>query len=315
MGIDTNGKNNTILNSDAVAVDTLSIPFKSIANLSGIEAFTSLTFLSCWSNNLTSLDISSNTALIYLDCNSNQLTSLNVSSNVALTELDCATNKLTSLDVSANTVLTELTCSSNKLTSIDVSANTVLTELNCSRNELTSIDFSSNTVLTELSCSNNELTNLDVSANKKLTRLVCMNNQLTSLNLKNGNNASLRLNVTNNPNLSCIQVDDASSSILDNYDWTKDATAVYREDCSALSNEDFKLAEVSISSNPTNGILNITSVEKADYWLFNIKGQIFKKGALVSGESKINISSFAKGVYLLNIKTNKGSFTKKVVRN
>ena len=81
-----------------------------------------------------------------------------------------------------------------------------------------------------------------------------------------------------------------------------------------LSNEDFELAEVSILPNPTSGILNITAPEKADYRLFNIKGQVLKKGILISGKSKINILSFAKGIYLLNIKTDKGSFTKKVVR-
>ena len=82
-----------------------------------------------------------------------------------------------------------------------------------------------------------------------------------------------------------------------------------------LSGEDFKLSGISILPNPTSGILNITAVEKADYRLLNIKGQVLKKGILATGESKINISSFAKGIYLLNIKTNKGSFTKKVVRD
>ena len=267
------------------------IAFRGIANLSGIEAFTSLTYLSCWSNELTSLDFSSNTELTYLDCNGNELTALNVSANTVLTELNCATNKLTSLDVSSNTVLTELNCGGNELTSLDVSANTVLTELNCGGNELTS---------------------LDVSANKKLTRLLCSNGQLTGLNVKNGNNTSLFINVSINPNLSCIQVDDASNIPRA---WTKDATAIYSEDCSALSNKDFKLTGVSISPNPTSGVLNISTVEKADYRLFNIKGQILKKGVLVSGESKIDVSSFDKGIYLLNIKTSKDSFTKKVVRN
>ena len=83
----------------------------------------------------------------------------------------------------------------------------------------------------------------------------------------------------------------------------------------ALSSEDFKLAKVSILPNPTSGILNITAPKKADYRLFNIKGQVLKKGILISGKSKIDISSFVKGIYLLNIKTDKGSFTKKVVRD
>ena len=82
-----------------------------------------------------------------------------------------------------------------------------------------------------------------------------------------------------------------------------------------LHNGDFKLSGISILPNPTSGILNITAVEKADYRLFNIKGQILKKGTLIVGKNKINISSFVKGIYLLNIKTDKGSFTKKVVRD
>ncbi len=249
LGIDTNGKNNTILNSDAVAVNSLNIVGKGIADLSGIEAFTSLTYLSCWLNQLTSLDVSSNTALTDLNCEGNQLTSLNVSSNVALTDLNCSNNELTSLNISANTALTDLNCSNNELTSLNISANTALTDLNCTSNELTSLDISSNTALTrltcgnnsltsldvssntaltQLTCGNNSLTSLDVSANKKLTRLACTNGQLTSLNLKNGNNTSLSLNAANNPNLSCIQVDNPSNIPSS---WTKDATAVYSEDC------------------------------------------------------------------------------------
>ena len=267
------------------------IAVKDIANLSGIEAFTSLTFLDCGFNSLTSLDFSKNTAL---------------------TDLFCNNNELTSLDISQNTALTILTSNNNKLTALDVSSNIVLTNLLCATNELTVLDVSKNTTLTELSCGNNQLTSLDVSTNKKLTRLLCTRNQLTSLNVKNGNNELLVITVARNPNLSCIQVDDASNipSL-----WVKDATAVYNEDCSALSNKDFELSGISILPNPTSGVLNITALEKADYRLFNIKGQVLKKGVLVSGESKIDISSLSKGIYLLNLKTNKGSFTKKVVRN
>ena len=83
----------------------------------------------------------------------------------------------------------------------------------------------------------------------------------------------------------------------------------------ALSIEDFELAGISISPNPTSGILNITSVEKANYRLLNMKGQVLKKGTLTAGKNKIDISSFAKGVYLLKINTSKGRFTKKVVRD
>ena len=83
----------------------------------------------------------------------------------------------------------------------------------------------------------------------------------------------------------------------------------------ALSIEDFEQSAVAISPNPTSDILNITSVEKANYRLLNTKGQVLKKGTLTVGKNKIDISSFAKGLYLLKIKTSKGRFTKKVVRD
>ena len=82
-----------------------------------------------------------------------------------------------------------------------------------------------------------------------------------------------------------------------------------------LANEDFEIAGFSISPNPTSSILNITVNEKADYRLLNIRGQTLKTGILSTGKNKINISYFAKGVYLLKINTEKSSLTEKVVKN
>ena len=91
-----------------------------IADLTGIEYFTSLCALQCSGNQLTSLDVSQNTALEVLSCGDNQLTSLNVSSNTALQSLNCDDNQLTSLDVSSNTALQWLYCQDNQLTSLDM---------------------------------------------------------------------------------------------------------------------------------------------------------------------------------------------------
>jgi Leucine-rich repeat (LRR) protein len=161
----------------------ISVYSKSIADMTGLEAFVALTTLFCESNQLTSLDISASTALTTLDCSSNQLTSLDISASTALTTLDCSSNQLTSLDLSSNTALTRLNCSSNQLTNLDVSANTVLRSLECHYNQLTSLDVSANTALTYFDCNSSQLTNLDVSANTELTSLSCWSNQLTSLDV------------------------------------------------------------------------------------------------------------------------------------
>ena len=104
-----------------------------LTDLSGIEWFTGLTYLSCNYNNLTELDVSKNTALETLECESNELTTLDVSKNTALETLKCSYNELTTLDVSANTALDTLYCFSNQLMTLDVSANTALRWLYCGR--------------------------------------------------------------------------------------------------------------------------------------------------------------------------------------
>jgi len=144
---------------------------------------TALTNLNCFYNRLTKLDISKNTALTSFSCSSNQLTELDVSKNTALLYLSCSENNLSSLDVSNNTALISLTCYSNPLMSLDVSKNTALIQLRCYYNQLASLNVSFNTALTQLECKGNLLTSLDVSANTALTQLECNGNLLTSLDV------------------------------------------------------------------------------------------------------------------------------------
>jgi len=172
-----------------------------------------LSNLRCGYNQLATLDVNSDTALIQLWCNNNQLTSLNVSNNLALTVLRCNHNQLMSLDVSNNTNLIALRTHNNQCTSLNVNGATSLSALWCQNNQLNSLDVSSNTALISLRLFNNQLINLDITNNTALNSLNCYNNQLNSLNLRNGNNINFSaLNVIQNPNLYCIDVDDSTWS-------------------------------------------------------------------------------------------------------
>jgi hypothetical protein len=151
-------------------------PTNSSGNISG-----NLTYLSCSSNQLTSLDVSGLTALGELSCSSNQLTSLDVSGLTALSTLSCFDNQLTSLDVSGLTALSQLDCYNNQLTSLDVSGLTALDTLYCYNNQLTSLDVSGLTALSQFACNHNQLTSLDVSGLTALNTLYCFNNQLTTV--------------------------------------------------------------------------------------------------------------------------------------
>jgi hypothetical protein len=201
--IDTNN-DGEIQVSEALVIKWLSVSQSNIANLTGIESFTNLQVLFCFSNQLTSLNVSGLTNLQYLVCNdnllsslnvsgltnlqilycyNNQLTSLNVSSLTNLQYLYCNYNQLPSIDVSGLTNLQYLYCSGNLLPSLNVSGLTNLLSLGCGYNQLTSLDLSSLTNLQGLGCDSNQLTSLDVSSLTNLQNLWCSNNQLTSLNV------------------------------------------------------------------------------------------------------------------------------------
>ncbi|MBR5348037.1 MAG: hypothetical protein IK125_02265 [Lachnospiraceae bacterium] len=174
-----------------------------IANLKGVEFFTSLKELYCYDCCLTSLDVSGNPDLEILFCWNNGLKSLNVTSNAKLRNLCCDYNNLTKLDVSKNTLLSFFCCNSNDLTTLDISKNTALTYLNCAFNQLSKLDVSKNKALEQLFCENNKLTSLNVSACTALHELHCFKNKLTSLTVDPGivlidadDNALTSLNVS-----------------------------------------------------------------------------------------------------------------------
>ena len=179
----TYGVDGVLTTKEIAGVKMIVVNGKNIQSLKGIEYFTALTTLYCYTNQLTELDVSKNTALTELSCGYNQLTELDVSKNTALTRLWCNNNQLTELDVSQNTALTRLWCDSNQLTALDVSKNTALTRLWCDNNQLTELDVSQNTKLTSLNCGSNQLSTLDVSQNIALTTLYCDANQLTELDV------------------------------------------------------------------------------------------------------------------------------------
>ena len=97
------------------------------------------------------------------------------------------------------------------VSTVMISYATILNVSNYSISNLKGIeDF---VILEGLDCSNNQLTNLNVSQNLTLTILNCSSNQLTSLDVRNGNNMNMPyFYTTNNPNLTCINVDDVAYS-------------------------------------------------------------------------------------------------------
>ena len=181
--------------------------------------------MSCYKNNLQSLNTSDSPALTELDCKENGITELDLSRNTQLQNLYCANNSLTTLDVSNIPDITSLDCGNNKLTTLEIKANTKLEYLRCVYNKLTSLDVSANTALQSLYISHNSnLKSLDVSKNPNLINLVCVNNGLTSLDvsantslymLQCASNHLKSIDVSKNLYLSTLQCNDNEIDGLD----------------------------------------------------------------------------------------------------
>jgi hypothetical protein len=317
LGYDTAPINGSVPTTNISGVTYLDVSDKNISYLTGIEDFTALNYLYCLDNQLTSLDVTNNTVLTSLDCRFNQLTSIDISQNTALTYLVCPDNQLTNIDVSNNTALSGLRCSNNQLTSLDVSNNTALTLLMCFNNQLSSLELNNNLELEYLACGINQLTSLDLSNNSALLVFLCENNQLSSLDVRNGNNTNVDdMGSTNNPNLTCIYVDDADYM---NANWADfiDPASTFLEneaECEALSIGDNTLElDVFIYPNPTDDYLFIEGNKNPiSISIYNLLGA---EAIATSATDKINVSELSKGVYIIRISDGVNQTDKKFIKN
>lgn len=296
LGIDSDGTvNQEVLTADISGISSLDVNSRNISDLSGIEDFSSLTFLDCSNNELTvlnlnenknltelicffnkltllqvsgagaleilkcennvltGLDVSQNKNLSLLNCSGNELEKLNVNGANRLTDLECIGNNLSSIDISGNPEIINFRCSDNLLSTLDVGNNPGLQDFYCDRNQLSSIDLSNNPLLRKLDCHDNRIRLLDLSFNTDLSLIrchennieqldlsghpfieviECHDNELIEFNLKNGNNDLItEFNSGNNPDLYCVQVDNANYS---QSNWSqKDPWTFFSEDCSS----------------------------------------------------------------------------------
>ncbi|WP_309641829.1 T9SS type A sorting domain-containing protein [Flavobacterium sp.] len=111
LGVDTN-LDGQIQNSEAAIMTVLNVSFQNISDLTGIEAFTNLTYLDCTQNNLTTLDLSMLSQINTLYCPNNQLSTLNVNGCHLLDKAIVTSNNFISLDFS-NSNVREFNCENN----------------------------------------------------------------------------------------------------------------------------------------------------------------------------------------------------------
>lgn len=187
-------------------------------------------------SNATSITFGNLPDVEYVQLGYNNISNVDISGLPNLEEFKEFDGKINSLDTSGNPNLKILSIIGSDVNSLDLSANTNLETLNIVSSQLINLNLNSNLNLVNLDVSNNSITSLDLSKNKKIETLNLSNNQLASLNLKNSFNTlintvvnPLAFNITNNPSLTCVEVDDATYS---NANWTsKDAQHVFNTTC------------------------------------------------------------------------------------
>ncbi|WP_179008664.1 T9SS type A sorting domain-containing protein [Winogradskyella forsetii] len=278
---------------------------------------TTLEYLDFSYNELTSIDVSQNPNLGLFRGNDNQLDgTLDLSQNTSLYRIDCDYNSIDQLILPQTNTLIELDCRNNQLTALDVDYNPSLTILLMTGNEIAAINVALNTDLERLFAGFNMLTSLDLTNNVALTSLTANSNNIDYLSIKNGNNANFTIDpvLSNNPSLTCIEVDDAGFS-TNNWTTYVDPQHYFSEDCSLSINES-NLASVSIFPNPVTDklVLRFKTAEYTSYQLINSKGQIQSKGKFTAQNESIDFSGISEGVYFLKLQTLNRSIIKKVVK-
>ncbi len=202
--IDTNGDGEIQESEAAALIDPLLVfspngdPNR-IQDLMGLGAFTNISSLAAFDNNITNVDLTNNTQLENIGLNLNQLQSIDVSLLENLKLLLLQSNQLSTIDVSNNLELFHLGISFNPINTLNVSNNALLQYLFSAGCNLSEIDVSNNIALLSLNLGSNDISILNVENNILLTSIEAPNTLITSLNLSNQVNLEkIRVNANDN---------------------------------------------------------------------------------------------------------------------
>ena len=88
---------------------------------------------------------------------------------------------------------------------------------------------------------------------------------------------------------------------------------------SVLSTTDFLNSKFSVSPNPANDFISISNAENilvSGISITDLNGRVVKQNTYNNvSDIQVNVSDLASGMYMMNIVSDKGAFTKKIVKN
>ena len=191
LNIDTNS-DGLIQQTEALQVSTLNLSGAGITTFEGINFFANLTFLDCYNNTPSSLDISSLVNLKEFSCGRLYTLTPTISSLVlpitnTITKLTVVNTLLSNIDLNNFTLLEELAIHSNPIANLSFPNNPLLKNLHFGYNSaLQSVDFSNLPLLKTISYQSQQVTaNIDFSPLTNLENFLIAieGNFITNLNL------------------------------------------------------------------------------------------------------------------------------------
>jgi hypothetical protein len=287
----------SVLTANIVGVAAMDLSNKNIQDLTGIEDFVALYNFNCTSNELVSLDVSSNLNLIYFSCSNNNLTSLTMpEASSVFRELDFNNNSLTHFEMTNYTNVAWIAGFNNQLTSVNLSGSAIEFVISFEDNELTDINIDG-AEIRSLRVSNNNLSALDLSEQSDLHSFAA----------------------NDNPNLECINVSQVQLDNIPN-NWDVDATTSYAIDCftvstSTISDEPKWL----VYPNPSHGLIHLDLDKASEYFrlnLYNSVGKLLHSEKLESTQNHNYQLPESNGLYFIQLINDQGTRTTlKVVKN
>jgi len=287
-------------NSTAVTTYTQVIYVSSlnIANLSGVQYFTSLQTLFCNNNSLTTLPTIPN-SLQELYCNNNSLTTLPTLPN-SLKTIECAANALTNLPTLPNSLKT-IQCYANALTNLPTLPDSLIS-LDCSSNSLTSLP----------------------SLPDSLQVFYCNNNNITCFPTFPNSISAPFIDIAGNWYYNII-IDPNPYNCLPNHIAAMDSADLATPLCAAGNTNGCAVAgieqytinnEVKVYPNPASEMLHVECLmvnESTEITLTDIIGNTIYHSTFTTQHNTINVADLNEGVYNLSISTKEGLLNKRVV--
>ncbi len=232
--------------------------------------------------------------------------------------LDCEENdeKITSIDLSHNKKLEQLYCYYNAITELDVSMLRNLKELECDNNFITSLDLSNNHKLELLSCFQNPLTT------EAIDDIYCSLHDKTEMG---GNGIIYVLNSPNDEGYDNVMASNKQNAIaknwqvyyFDDYDGPLSNTDIpetngdYTCPASIIADNLNKIAKIEVYPIPAKDDLHIAIEDES----FTLKLHTLQGKLLLEKQNskKVSVAHLPSGVYVLEVISNRGVFTKKIM--